>query len=330
MDNMNELYEYMFAYRIGLQDTHDLESDIIRELKYYLSDIGISQNLIDQTLFQFYQFYDIDISIDIIQQVSINDSQVLNNILNLLLNTNSMIPNLPTNLPEESEDSEQSKESEEQVEEQPVNVEGNGQNVNVEGDVQPVNVEGGGQTEPAQSDQDNTILNNNDVSDSVNEYSEPNNLLGMLLAATNQSQHPISNNLFGMLLAAANASHQYQYHQNHISNNIYEPNNLFDMLLATGIGNVGIVGNVANMSQFQDVTVTVDDKDLNELQTMKLESKLDINCSICMGCMDCDEVVTKLKCTHTFHSECITPYLKEYKNKCPICRDEISKGKYNI
>ena len=49
-----------------------------------------------------------------------------------------------------------------------------------------------------------------------------------------------------------------------------------------------------------------------------------------MAAMMKDEKVTSLKCNHTYHHECITPYLKEYNYKCPICRAEVGKAKYNI
>ena len=49
-----------------------------------------------------------------------------------------------------------------------------------------------------------------------------------------------------------------------------------------------------------------------------------------MGQMEIGESVTNLVCSHTFHTDCIQPYLKEYNYKCPICRAELGKAKYSL
>ncbi|KAM3956840.1 uncharacterized protein ACR2FA_009147 isoform 2-T2 [Aphomia sociella] len=42
-------------------------------------------------------------------------------------------------------------------------------------------------------------------------------------------------------------------------------------------------------------------------------------CSICYDVMLKDQEVTKLPCTHNFHSSCIAPWLQEQQT-CPYCR----------
>jgi len=81
---------------------------------------------------------------------------------------------------------------------------------------------------------------------------------------------------------------------------------------------------------FENVVVTVDDTDFENLNTCVLTSDHELDCSICMSKMCKDEKITTLKCSHVYHTECITPYLKEYNYKCPICRSEVGKAKYNI
>ena len=85
-----------------------------------------------------------------------------------------------------------------------------------------------------------------------------------------------------------------------------------------------------NGQSLQNVVVSMDDKDIDKLNSVKLESNLDSNCSICMGQMENGEMVTNLVCSHTFHTDCIQPYLKEYNYKCPICRTELGKAKYSL
>jgi hypothetical protein len=85
-----------------------------------------------------------------------------------------------------------------------------------------------------------------------------------------------------------------------------------------------------SQNMFSDVVVSTDDYDLESIKITKLKTKLDTNCTICMGQMDKDEEVSELGCTHTFHTDCIKPYLQQYNYKCPVCRKEVGKAKYNI
>ena len=88
--------------------------------------------------------------------------------------------------------------------------------------------------------------------------------------------------------------------------------------------------NQTEQNLFDDVVVTVDDKDLESLKTTKLDNNLETSCSICLSQMIKDETITELKCSHLFHSDCIKPYLEQYNYKCPVCRSEVGKPKYNI
>ena len=79
-----------------------------------------------------------------------------------------------------------------------------------------------------------------------------------------------------------------------------------------------------------DVKVTLDDKDVKKIKTEILQSDSKENCSICMMSMKKDDEVCKLDCEHTFHKDCIMQWLKEYNYKCPICRKECGKAKYDL
>lgn len=41
-----------------------------------------------------------------------------------------------------------------------------------------------------------------------------------------------------------------------------------------------------------------------------------------------DDLVLLVKCEHNFHIKCLTKWLKDYSNKCPICREELTKSSY--
>jgi hypothetical protein len=80
----------------------------------------------------------------------------------------------------------------------------------------------------------------------------------------------------------------------------------------------------------QDVAVTLDDDEFKNLKKYKLEKNLEDSCSVCMSKLEIEQEVIELQCVHTFHSECIETYLKEYNYKCPICREEVGKPKFGI
>lgn len=85
-----------------------------------------------------------------------------------------------------------------------------------------------------------------------------------------------------------------------------------------------------NHPPLNNVIVTVDDDDFDKLKSEVLTTDCNEICTICMSSIIKNEQITILKCEHLYHSNCITPYLKEYNYKCPVCRTEVGKAKYNI
>lgn len=76
------------------------------------------------------------------------------------------------------------------------------------------------------------------------------------------------------------------------------------------------------------VKTTVSDDAIKELIVTEYDQldpqvreKLD-KCTICLSEFEEKDHVRLLKCNHFFHQVCIDPYLKNYNNKCPMCRDE--------
>lgn len=45
-------------------------------------------------------------------------------------------------------------------------------------------------------------------------------------------------------------------------------------------------------------------------------------CPVCLKKHELDEIVKKMPCNHTFHSDCILPWLAK-TNSCPVCRFEL-------
>tara|TARA_A100001015_G_scaffold201730_1_gene225242 strand:+ start:4681 stop:6186 length:1506 start_codon:yes stop_codon:yes gene_type:complete len=95
----------------------------------------------------------------------------------------------------------------------------------------------------------------------------------------------------------------------------------------------------------EDVKVTLEDNDLDNIVTDKFksiiekeildnesdsESQSKYKCTICMMKFEEEDMVSKLKCNHIFHEDCIKEWLKEYSYKCPVCRAECGKPKYDL
>ena len=59
---------------------------------------------------------------------------------------------------------------------------------------------------------------------------------------------------------------------------------------------------------------------------MNAVAKEDEECSICFCEYIDEDIVTKLSCNekHIFHEECISSWIKQGKNSCPICRAPIN------
>lgn len=120
---------------------------------------------------------------------------------------------------------------------------------------------------------------------------------------------------------------------NHFINSLEENNDIIQVPVNQlfGLvfnGNQHIESNL--MNNLEDIRITVDEKEINNLESKVLEDNLDTDCSICMANMVKDETIIKLKCSHVFHKECIETYLKQYNHKCPICRKKVGKKKYNF
>lgn len=80
----------------------------------------------------------------------------------------------------------------------------------------------------------------------------------------------------------------------------------------------------------EDVKTTLDDSDLESLEVKTASKDMDTTCSVCMTKILKDNKYIDLPCEHTFHESCISTWLKEYNYKCPVCRKECGKPKYDI
>ena len=99
------------------------------------------------------------------------------------------------------------------------------------------------------------------------------------------------------------------------------------------INNISLNNSLINENinqDLNDVVITIDNEELNKLHTFKLDDNLDDICTICMNNYIKNDTLMELPCKHSFHCDCIKTYLNKYNYKCPICRNDVGKHKYNI
>ena len=80
-----------------------------------------------------------------------------------------------------------------------------------------------------------------------------------------------------------------------------------------------------NNETSNNITSTLNNKEIKKLNKITLSENLDKTCNICLEDMIKDDTIIKLECEHCFHKKCITKYLKKYNCICPICKYEIGK-----
>ncbi|CBK23308.2 uncharacterized protein [Blastocystis hominis] len=54
------------------------------------------------------------------------------------------------------------------------------------------------------------------------------------------------------------------------------------------------------------------------------------DCPICLSSFTAADKIRTLQCGHVFHSECIDPWMIEYKAECPLCKNDIRTAKEAI
>jgi chemotaxis protein histidine kinase CheA len=123
---------------------------------------------------------------------------------------------------------------------------------------------------------------------------------------------------------------QYTFNRESISQSSLHLRNILNPLIIVPSFSQSLFNPLLSEPIMEDVVSTLDDSEKDKLKVYKLIEKKEEKCTICMSEINIDEHVCDLPCTHTFHNECIQPWLNHYNYKCPICRKEVGKPKYNI
>lgn len=309
--NTNIGIDDLFALRAILQDEYENEVDIIRELKFELLNAGMSPQEIPNFLKQFYETYGITMTIEQIHEALGQNQQQLYLEANIVNFMNSLA------------------------------------NLNIQHEIQ--NQENHDEDDEGDDDGDSVIDDDADVFAEVDAMNNEEN--SDLSSNTHQNQQVV----FTMdptgtdIQIVANNNLNNTNGENVQSNQMTMPmiipisaqNNPFnlDNILSNLLGSQQMLtlppliqmplGGMLNHGSTGDVVSTLDDSEEDKLVKYKLEEKREENCSICMMNMEREQHVCDLPCKHTYHEECIMPWLKQYNYKCPICRQEVGRPKYN-
>ena len=194
----------------------------------------------------------------------------------------------------------------------------------------------------------NEELNNEEINNEEMDHEETNeDTSGNIINFSNNNQN-IRNIQLSFFPINSRTTVQYTFNQETISQptlnnlntllgNIINSNPLIilpsfspNQTISQSLFNPILSGFLLTEPTMDDVVSTLDDSENDKLKVYKLLEKKEEKCSICMCEINIDEEVCDLPCTHTFHNECIQPWLKNYNYKCPVCRTEVGKPKYNI
>lgn len=69
-------------------------------------------------------------------------------------------------------------------------------------------------------------------------------------------------------------------------------------------------------------------KIISKLERIKTNIELSKQCAICLDTIKHKEAITKLKCGHRFHSDCLQRSLRSGNANCPMCRAVIPNNEY--
>lgn len=290
----------LFAIRIALQDSYNEEIDIIRELKNYLVNNGVSMDEANNRIYEFYKSFGVDFSLDFIRNSS--NLQIASSLFNGEgLETNNI-----------SEESINTSDSDDDV---------------VDSDDELPDLE---EIEPNQINITNPLqifdFSNNQI---INLNNHNQNLALFDISNVNINHYDLSNN---------DLSNRVNDIFSNIITSRYPINHSINMNPRSFVNASQIFSNFNNLvnsinqieQNMEDVKVTLEEDDLKNIKTEILESDLKSKCSICMMDLKKGEEVSTLECEHKFHSGCINHWLKEYNYKCPVCRKECGQAKYHI
>lgn len=170
------------------------------------------------------------------------------------------------------------------------------------------------------SDINNDDNNNSDINNDNEHYQVDYMNLTIPIDLNNTNIGQSLNNAIN--LNAENSNFVFSFLPN---NNLINNTNIVNQILSNM---TNIVNNTNNTQE--DVNITMDKDDIDNLEILKYSSDKNTSCSICLMDVEKDDEIFKIKCDHFFHKDCLEKWLSDYNYLCPICRTELGKSKAHI
>ena len=337
--NHNIEFDELFALRISFQDEFENENDIMCELKYELLKRGTPIENIPNILKQFYDYLDINMSIQQIIEIlySTHEEQISNQFINIL--NNYIIHNT-------QESNIQEPNMQEPNIQEPNIQESNIQEPNIEeSNIQESNIQESNIQETYEQESNTQENYEQETYEQESNTQESNTQENYEQENYEQENYEQENNIINFFNNPINGNIQFTFYSSNSTNSIntirtiqytFNPNSIFQPNLRNIINSnplfspQGIFNSLVFEPIMEDVVSTLDDSEKDKLKVYKLIEKKEEKCTICMSEINVDEQVCDLPCAHTFHDECIQPWLNHYNYKCPVCRKEVGKPKHNI
>jgi len=342
--SLDTKFDELFALRVSFQDEYENESDIIRKLNYELIQRGIPIENISNYLKEFYEYFGINISTEEIKIIleQPTEEQIANqfiNVINQFVNSHNANNNINDDEDDDEDDDDEDiieNNSEENLQDNLNIIINNTNNIVDNINNQIDNTNNIVDNINNQIDTSNNIIDtsNNIINNTNNIIDNSNNIIDNLNNIINNTNNQIIGNTFVHSNMQFQFSHivsggTIHYNINEIfplHGNIINPNSSVILPLFSHLFSELLLPEQLS----EDVISTLDDSEKDKLTVYKLIEKKEEKCSICMSDLNIDEQVCDLPCKHTFHDECIQPWLSNYNYKCPICRKEVGKPKHNI
>ena len=302
---MSISFDELFAMRLQIQDITTDEVVIIKRLKLLLLSAGMINEEINNYLVDFYKYFGTTMSLEEIQEINVNENSFLNFLLNNQLdgssqNNNQTAPN--ETAPNETEDNNNQDDNDNQE----------------DNDVESSDDE----IENSDDELENQMNEFHEEYEDIEQLNNPSVIPTVSIDINPLNLPNIPNTLPNIMIPQL---------QNTVPNILLQ--NSFD-ILGEFMNTVTYLPAPTTPVNYEpiddDVIVTLDDNDLDNLKIEVAGTKLDDRCTICLMDIEQDNEIINLKCKHTFHSNCLTEYLKNYGYSCPVCRTEVGKTKAHI